>query len=287
MRPAGFEYVRAGSVADAVRALDDGGPDARVLAGGQVLVNLMRARRVRPSVVIDISGLSELDFVTLEADHLAVGALTRMRDLAASEIVARAVPALAQAAACVGDPQVRNRATAGGNLLNPDPVSDIAPVLLASGGTVVLQGADGRRELSAEELLRAPLGDRPAHGMIVELRFGSLEAASAFEKLSRRAADAAVASAAAFARVQDGVLAAVGIAVGAVHERPVRAAAVEDLLRGRPFDVAAAGEALRDFCAALNPPDTVHASAAYRRQAGAVIATRALSRAVEQATRRG
>jgi carbon-monoxide dehydrogenase medium subunit len=206
-----------------------------------------------------------------------------MCELATAAVVAAACPALAQAARAVGDPQVRNRATAGGNLCNPDPVSDIAPVLLAADGAVVLHGVGGRTVVQAADFFDAPLGSARAGQVIVELRFGATGASSAFEKLSRRAADAAVASAAAFVRMEEGVLTDVGLGLCAVHERPVRAKTVEDALRGRPFDPDTALALLRDFCMGLNPPDTVHADANYRREAGPVIATRALARAIDEA----
>jgi carbon-monoxide dehydrogenase medium subunit len=284
MRPAPFEYIRPTTVAEAVRAVHEAGEDARVLAGGQVLVNLMRSRRLRPSLVVDISRIAELDYVRLDAQHLAVGSLTRLRELAADDVRA-ACRALAEAARAVGDPQVRNSATAGGNILNPDPVSDLAPVLLASDGAVVVEAPEGRREIAAADFLAAPSGTPIGPLVIMELRFGRPAAASAFEKLSRRAADAAMASAAAFVELEDGCLSEVGLALGAVHERPLRATAVEDELRGRPFDPDTARQAVRELCATLDPPDTVHASAGYRRAVAPVVAVRALQRAVDEATR--
>ena len=285
MRPATFEYVRATTVDEAIRAVQEAPGEARLLAGGQTLVNLMRARTVRPSTVVDISGLSDLNYIRQDGDQLAVGALTRMCDLEQSDVVRRACPALAAAARSVGDPQVRNRATVGGNLLNPDPVSDIAPVLLASAGTVVLRGPDGPEERSGDEFFSVPPGTPPTGRMIVEVRFGRAGSGCAFEKLSRRAADAAVANAAAFVSLADGAVSDLGLALGAVHDRPVRAAPVEERVRGQRFDPQAALAALREFCAGLQPPDTVHGSAAYRREVAPVIALRALQRAVDQATR--
>jgi len=284
MRPAKFDYVRASSVEEAVRALEAAGPDARVLAGGQTLANLMRARVVRPSTVVDISRLSSLEYIRAEADYLAVGALCRLRDVEASALLRDACPALAEAAAAIGDVQVRNRATAGGNLFNPEPSSDLAPVLLASGGSVVVEGPTGRQEIPAEEFFARPLGSplRPAE-VVVEVRFRRSGAASAFEKLSRRAADPAMASAAVFLRLDGGAVSEVGVALGAVHERPVRAAPVEERLAGAPLDEATAAVALQEFCAGLSPPTSPHADAAYRKQVAPIVALRALRRAWDRA----
>src|SRR5919202_2753024 len=151
MRPATFEYVRAATLEEAVQALEAADANAEVLAGGQVLVNRMRARLDRPGTVVDISRLDDLRYARVEGDDLVVGALATMRDLESADQVRQRCPALAEAAAAVGDLQVRNRATLGGNFFNPDPVSDMAPVLLAADGQVVVHGPDGRRRLGAEE----------------------------------------------------------------------------------------------------------------------------------------
>jgi carbon-monoxide dehydrogenase medium subunit len=284
MRPATIDYVRAESLDQAIDALQQAGDGARPLAGGQMLINQMRARTVRPSTVVDISKLDDLRYARLEGDELAVGALTRMRELD-GDSTRSACAALAEAAARIGDPQVRNRATVGGNLFNPDPLSDIAPVLLASGGRVVVQGPGGRREIDAQAFCDAPGGGLAAAEVIVELRFGATGpgAGSAFEKLARRAADAAVASAAAFVRVDNGQLADVRLALGAVHDRPLRAASVESELTGKPFDAEQAKQALVAFAAQLDPPSSPHAESGYRREVAPVIALRALGRAVESA----
>ena len=284
MRPAMFDYVRAGSVEEAVRALEGAGAGARVLAGGQTLANLIRARVVRPSTVVDISRLSELDYIRAEADHLAVGALTRLRDVETSDPLRATCPALVEAAAAIGDLQVRNRATVAGNLFNPEPSSDLAPVLLASNGSVMVQGPSGRREVAAEEFFAGPLGSplAPAE-VVVEVRFRRTGTASAFEKFSRRAADPAVASAAVFLRADADSVTEIGLALGAVHQRPLRAGPVEERLAGRPFDEAAATAALREFSAGLSPPSSPHADAAYRREVAPIIALRALRRAWDRA----
>jgi carbon-monoxide dehydrogenase medium subunit len=286
MRPAAVAYERPATVYAAIAALRDGGPDARVLAGGQTLVNQLRARTVRASTLVDVSRIEALRYVRAEDSELEVGALTRMRDLL--DDGAGGWTALAEAAGRVADPQVRNRATAGGNLLNPDPVSDLAPVLLASGGRVLLEGPDGRRALDAEAFLRAPAAALGPAELIVALRFGRGDAAagSAFEKLSRRAADAAIASAAAFVRVDDGVVAEVGLALGAVHAHPLRLHAFEQALAGAPFDERLAQAALAEACRELAPPSTPHAGAEHRREMAVVVALRALRRSAGATTRR-
>jgi aerobic carbon-monoxide dehydrogenase medium subunit len=285
MRPATFEYVQAGTLEEAVRGLRVGNGDAQVLAGGQILINQMRARLVRPATVVDISRLDELRYIRSEGDDLAVGALSTMADVESSDVVRQRCPALAEAAALVGDLQVRNRATVGGNFFNPDPVSDLAPVLLATGGRVVLHGPDGRRELNADQLLgnASPRQKLAAGEILVEARFGALGTASAFEKLSRRAADPAIVNAAAAVEVTDGQLSRVGLALVGVHRWPVRAKPVEDQLSGRPLDADEATALLSEFLTTVDPPSNAHADGPYRHQVGPVVAVRALRRAVERA----
>ncbi|HLH71001.1 MAG TPA: FAD binding domain-containing protein [Candidatus Dormibacteraeota bacterium] len=277
MRPASFDYVRTGSLEEALGALSE--PGAVALAGGQTLVNLMRQRVVRPRVVVDISRVSGLDEVRLEDGRLVVGALARLGSLAELDLVRAACPALAQAAAAVGDPQVRNRATIAGNLCHPLPVSDIAPVLLASDGSLLVRSRSGQREVPATEFFAPPLGSglRPGE-LIVEVRFGRLDGASAYERLSRRVADPAVAAAAAFVRMVDARVEDVAVALGAVHEVPVLVPSM-DAIRGGPFHPEAARAALESFCGRLSPPSSPHAGADYRRRVAVVVALRALARA--------
>jgi carbon-monoxide dehydrogenase medium subunit len=284
MRPATFSYVRADTVDAATAALRET-EGAQPLAGGQSLINRMRARVVRPTAVVDISRLEGLSYIRAESGELRVGALTTMAELH-DQAVASQCYALYEAARSVGDPLVRNRATAAGNLFNPDQVSDLAPVLLASAGRVVVHGSAGSREVDADAFLetRAPALD--AGELVTELRFGRGGASSAYEKLTRRRADAAVASAAVFVSTEGGEITDLGVAFSAVHEHPIRARAVERALLGSRFDLDSALSVLREFCRGLTPPSTVHANADYRREVAAVVAARALARATELADRR-
>ncbi|HZU61425.1 MAG TPA: FAD binding domain-containing protein [Solirubrobacteraceae bacterium] len=277
MRPASFEYVRTGSLGEALEALAE--PGAVALAGGQTLVNLMRQRVVRPRVVVDLSRLSGLNEVRIEGGRLIVGALARLGSLAELDLVRTACPALAQAAAAVGDPQVRNRATIAGNLCHPLPISDIAPVLLASDGSLLVRSRSSQREVPATEFFAPPLGSGLRSGeLIVEVRFARLDSASAYERLSRRVADPAIAGAAAFVRVVDARVEDVAVALSAVHEVPILVPQI-DAIRGGPFDPNAARAVLESFCGRLSPPSNPHAGADYRRRVAVVVALRALARA--------
>jgi len=148
--PAPFEYVRAGSAFEALAALAEHGDEAKLLAGGQSLLPLMKLRLAVPAVVVDLTGVGELSYVRDEGDAVAIGALTRHHDVATNELVRRDVPMLAHAAALVGDPQVRHRGTIGGSVAHADPSADLPTALLALGASYVVRGAEGDRTVPAE-----------------------------------------------------------------------------------------------------------------------------------------
>jgi hypothetical protein len=151
MIPAAFEYQRADSAEAALSVLAEHGDEAKLLAGGHSLLPLMKLRLATPSVLVDIGRLSDLSFIRAENDHIAIGALTRHRDLEISDVLATDAPILAHAAGEVGDPQVRHRGTIGGSIAHGDPASDLPAVLLALDATMVIQGQSGVREVSADD----------------------------------------------------------------------------------------------------------------------------------------
>lgn len=282
MRPASFEYVRAQSLDEAIEELSRHGQDSCILAGGQILMNRMRRRLANPARVIDVSRLDELRYVRLEGQYLAVGALTRLADVAVHPIVVDSCPALAEAASAIGDVQVRNRGTVGGNIFPTTPdVSDIQPVLVASGGSLIVRNATGSREVVAEDFVAAGLeGSLAADDFVVELRFGGMGCDSAFEKLARRAADPSIVNSAAFVRKDEVGARVVGAAVGGAHSHVFRLHDLEAVTAGQPFDVEGARRLLAPLNAGLRPPATAHAGSDYRRDVWEVIALRAVERAL-------
>ena len=151
MIPASFDYLRAGSVAEAIGMLSDNGDDAKLLAGGHSLLPLMKFRLATPAVLVDIGRLRELSYVRDEGGHVAIGALTRHHDIATSPEARAGVPVLAHVAGQVGDPQVRHRGTIGGSIAHGDSASDLPAVVLALGGSLIVEGPSGRREIAAHE----------------------------------------------------------------------------------------------------------------------------------------
>src|SRR5512132_1436019 len=151
MIPAAFDYVRATSADDAVAQLAEHGDDAKLLAGGMSLLPLMKLRLATPTVVIDVGRVRDLSFVRDAGDHVAIGALTRHRDLETNDVLAKECGVLRAVAAQVGDNQVRHRGTIGGSIAHGDPASDLPAALLALRGTLVVRGPGGEREIPADE----------------------------------------------------------------------------------------------------------------------------------------
>jgi aerobic carbon-monoxide dehydrogenase medium subunit len=149
--PASFDDVRASSADEAVSLLQEHGDDAKLLAGGHSLLPLMKLRLATPAVLVDVGRVHELSYVRDAGDHVAIGALTRHRDLEVDLTLQREVPILARVASLVGDPQVRHRGTIGGSIAHGDPASDLPAVVLALGGTLVAQGPAGSRQIAATE----------------------------------------------------------------------------------------------------------------------------------------
>jgi aerobic carbon-monoxide dehydrogenase medium subunit len=266
MIPARFDYEVAGSVDEAVELL--GREDAKLLAGGHSLLPLMKLRLARPALLVDIGRLEELSYVRDAGERLGIGGLTRHHDLAADRLVREHCPILSHAAGLVGDPQVRHRGTIGGTVAHSDPASDLPTALLALGGTVVVQGPSGRRDIPITEFWLGFFETALAEDeLIVEIRVPRTGSAGwAYEKFTRRANDWPIVAAAAV----DGRVALANMA-GSV----VRATATEEALaRGASIEEAAA---LADQ--GTSPGADMHADQEYRRHLARLLTRRALEKA--------
>jgi len=266
--PGSFEYVRPTSVEEAVAALVEHGDDAKILAGGHSLLPLMKLRLAMPAVLIDISRIPGLSYVRVDGDEVAIGAGTRHHELEQDEVAAAEVPLLPYVASQVGDPQVRHRGTIGGTVAHSDPASDLPTALLALGGTVVVQGPSGRRDIPITEFWLGFFETALAEDeLIVEIRVPCTGSAGwAYEKFTRRANDWPIVAAAAV----DGRVALANMA-GSV----VRATATEEALaRGASIEEAAA---LADQ--GTSPGADMHADQEYRRHLARLLTRRALEKA--------
>jgi carbon-monoxide dehydrogenase medium subunit len=266
--PSQFDYVKVRSVDEAVAALTEHGEDAKLLAGGHSLLPIMKLRLAVPTVLIDISGIDDLSYVRVEGDEVAIGAGTRHHELERDAVAAAEVPILPYTAAQVGDPQVRHRGTIGGTVAHSDPASDLPTALLALGGTVVVQGPNGRREIPITEFWLGFFETAlEADELIVEIRVPRTGSAGwAYEKFTRRANDWPIVAAAAV----DGRVALANMA-GSV----VRATATEEALAGGASIEEAA--ALADQ--GTSPGADMHADQEYRRHLARLLTRRALEKA--------
>jgi carbon-monoxide dehydrogenase medium subunit len=269
MIPAAFDYVRAGSVSEALGLLAEHGDDAKILAGGHSLLPLMKLRLASPSLLIDVGKIRELSYIRDEGDHIAVGALTRHCDVQNSELLQADVPLIAHVAGVVGDPQVRHRGTLGGSIAHGDPASDLPAAVLALGAMMVISGPSGNREVPAQEFFRDFL--ETAIGpdeLLTEVRLPKTGGAGwSYQKFNLRAQDWAIVGVAAVGDRAGG-----GIALVNMASTPVRASAVEQAVAAGT----SASEAANFSSEGLDPPSDLNASAAYRRHLAGVLVRRAL-----------
>ncbi len=271
MIPAAFDYKRAESAPEAVSLLGEYGEDAKLLAGGHSLLPLMKLRLASPSVLIDIGRLRDLSYIRDSGDHIAIGALTRHRDLEISDVLHTHVPLLAHAAGEVGDPQVRHRGTIGGSISHGDPASDLPAVALALGATFRVLGPNGERDIAATDFFEGFLETALAPDeLLTEIRVPKVGGAGwSFQKFNRRAMDWAIVGVAA---VRNGTT---GIALVNMGSVPLRATAVEEALAGG----ASATEAAEHAADGLDPPADLNASPEFRCHLARVLVRRALEEA--------
>ncbi|MDE0499213.1 MAG: xanthine dehydrogenase family protein subunit M [Acidimicrobiaceae bacterium] len=272
MIPAAFDYVRAGSAEEAIALLGEHGDEAKLLAGGHSLLPMMKLRLAVPSVLVDIGRVSDLSYINDGGDHIAVGALTRHRALETSELLAAECPLLGHVAGEVGDPQVRHRGTIGGSLAHSDPASDLPAAVLALGGTLVAQGPNGSREISADDFFTGYFESALADDeMLTEIRVPKAPGSGwNYQKFNRRAQDWAIVGAAAVT-VNGGTNVAL-VNMGSV---PLRASAVEAALAGG----ASAAEAAEQAAEGTDAPTDLNATPDYRNHLARVLTRRALEAA--------
>ena len=260
-------YARPASVDEAVRLLSEH-PGARALAGGQTLVNVMKARAASPDGLVDLNGLSELEGVDLAADGtLTIGAMTTYSELLASA-EARARPILGEVCATIADVQVRNRGTIGGNLCSNDPTNHLPPLMVALGARMIVRGRDGEREVPADEFFLGVYLTAVGEGELLRAVVLPPGRGDGFAAVTIGVDGTCIVAAA--ASLDGG---APRVALGCVAATPV-------LVPVDSADEAAVREAVH--AAALDPPSDVHASADYRRHLAGVLAARAIRQARER-----
>ena len=277
MKAPPFGYLRPGSVAEAIRALE-ADEDAKLLAGGQSLVPMLAMRLARPSTLVDISRLSELSGVRRDNGTVRVGAAVRQRDLQRSA-EARAVPLLPAVLPHIGHREVRNAGTVGGSLAHADPAAELPAVAVALGADLLVRGPGGQRSVGARDFFRGPFETALADGeMLAEVIFpaGVPGDRYAFEEVARRHGDFALCGVAAAVHLDAGEVTRARLGLLGVAGHPVAVDVTDAAASGAsPREIGA------DVARSLAPPGDLHASASYRRRLAGVLIARCLSRALE------
>jgi aerobic carbon-monoxide dehydrogenase medium subunit len=279
MIPAKFDYVRPGTVDEAVRALADAGDEAKVIAGGQSLLPLLRLRLAYPEILIDVGGLGELRGVTDAGDALVIGARTTHYQLVHDPLVAEHAGLLAQATSTVADPAVRHRGTLGGALAHADPAGDLPAVVLALDGTLIAQGPRGVREIAAADFFVDYLtSSLEPDEILTAIRIPKLgpDWGYRYEKFHRTAQSWATVGVAALVRRENGTVAEARIGLTNMGTVPVRASAAEQAASGAEASRAALSQAAARADEGTQPPGDLHGAPDYRRHLARVLTGRAL-----------
>jgi carbon-monoxide dehydrogenase medium subunit len=286
MIPAEFDYAAPTTLDDALRRLA-GTPGAKLLAGGMSLIPALKHRLMQPPLLVDLARVPGLDGVSVGGGQVRIGARTPHAALLAHPALADA-PVFADAAAVIGDVQVRNRGTFGGSLAHADPAADWPAVFLALGGAAHLVGPKGRRSVAADDFFVGMLQSALAEDEIlteISLPLETKRAGAAYAKLRQPASGFAIAgAAAALTADRSGRIEAIRIGVTGVNAVPFRAKSAEQRLTGQSPDAAA----LRALCARIDeadPSGDLHASAEYRGHLAGVFVARAVAKALARARR--
>jgi carbon-monoxide dehydrogenase medium subunit len=279
--PTAFDYQRATSIDDALAKLQAAG-GAKLLAGGHSLVPLMKLRLSQPATLIDIARIPGLAGIREKNGLIEIGAATTHRDVAASELLRRVCPMIADAAGDIGDPQVRNRGTLGGSLAHADPAADYPAVMLALDAEVHLKGPKGWRKVKASSFFQGLFTvDLAPDEMIVGVQFAPIKAA-AYAKLHQRASHFAIVGVAAALEVKSGVIQSARIGLTGASTHATRLTTVEKALAGKP----AAKQSIEAAASSATAGDLnadIHASEEYRRAMIPVFTKRALEGALARA----
>jgi carbon-monoxide dehydrogenase medium subunit len=274
--PAPFDYVVAEHPDHAIELLGKR-EDAKLLAGGHSLIPAMKLRLARPALLIDVGRIGDLSYVQEEGDTIAIGALTRYKDVAASSVLQEHCAIVSSTAGQVGDPQVRHRGTIGGSLAHGDPASDLPSVILAVGAELVVRGSSGDRSIPARDFFLGVFHTALAHDeMLVEVRVPKLGSAGwSYTKTSRRAQDWATVAVAAVVH-GNGSIERASIALTNMGSTSLQAREAEEAL--------ASGSSIEDAAAlaaeGTDPPSDLAASSDFRRHLARVLTRRALEEAV-------
>ena len=281
MIPSPFDYVAASTVEEAVQVLSQAGEDAKVLAGGQSLVPVLRLRLAAPTTIVDLNKISELRGVRDDGDAIVVGAMTTHHDVINDPLVREHAALLAAATRTVGDPQIRHRGTVGGALVHADPAGDLLAPAVALDCDMVIVGPGGRRTVPAAEffvdLFTTAVG---LDEVLVEVRIPKKTGWGAhYEKFNRVAQAWSIVAVAAAVRTEGGSIAQARVALTNMGATPVRATGVEAALLGQPAAAATIRAAAEHAADGTSPMSDGNADADYREHLARVLTGRAVAAA--------
>ncbi len=291
MKPAPFEYYRPRTLDEALSLMAKYGSDAKPLAGGQSLIPAMNFRLATPAVLDDLNAIHDLGYIRNDSGDLRIGGMTRQRQVERSALISEKAPLVAEAMPHIAHPAIRNRGTIGGSLAHADPAAELPAVMTALDAHVAISSKAGIREVPAHEFFVGLFSTAIGPGeLLTEIRIQPWEGRSgyAFQEISRRHGDFALAGAAAVLRLDaTGVCTSARIVLFSVGDRPMLGEHATTILLGQ----APTAELIRAAADAastedIDPPSDIHASARYRRQLANVLTRRVLERAFQGAQSR-
>lgn len=289
MIPGSFDYIAAKSVPEAIALLEQYGDEAKILAGGQSLIPLLRFRLAAPSILIDINHIQDLEYIQETDGILHIGALTREAELDQSPLIRNRYPILVDTSTMVADPVVRNWATVGGNLAHADPANDHPATMLALGASVVIQGPTGQRIIPVTDFFTDSTFETTLqpHEILTEIRIPAPTAHSggAYLKLERKVGDYGIAGVAVYLTFDNqGLITYAGIGLTNVGPYPIKAYTAEQFLVGKQLDDATIQQAADLVVVASQPTSDSRGPADYKRAMVHVLCIRALRKALARAT---
>jgi aerobic carbon-monoxide dehydrogenase medium subunit len=282
MIPPAFDYHAPRSVPDAIALLGRFGGEAKLLAGGHSLLPMMKLRFAQPAHLIDLNRIDALRGIREEGGTVVIGAMTVENDLIASPVLQARVPLLPEAARQIGDPQVRNRGTLGGDIAHGDPGNDHPAIALALDAVFVIEGPRGRRQVPAGGFFKGPfMTDLAEDEILVEIRVPAFapKTGHAYEKLKRKTGDWATAAAAVVLRLDGGRVSHVRIALTNLAPTALRATDAEAALQGRVLDDQALADAAARAMAACDPAEDLRGDREYKTAMAGQMVKRALAKA--------
>jgi aerobic carbon-monoxide dehydrogenase medium subunit len=276
--PAKFDYVKPGSVEEAISALTEGGEDAKIIAGGQSLLPVLRLRLAAPTLLVDLGGIAGLKGIRDDGDGIVVGAMTPYFEVIADNLLQEHVALLVQATQTVADNQVRHRGTLGGALAHADPAGDLGAPALALDAQMTIVGASGSRTVSAAEFFvdyfTTAIGENE---ILTEIRFPKYTGwGSHYEKFNRTAQAWSMCAVAAAVRVDGGTIAEARVGLTNMGTTPIRATAVEQALVGQPATADAVRAAAEHATEGTAAPSDADAASDYREHLAKVLTGRAV-----------